>query len=152
MHVSSITKSGNTDVYIFWRFYWYNIEMETLTPEQQLQQIEHEHQIRREAAAESESEYESMSRVVEDKIQEHAPDFQASSHMPRTMTEAMPADEQSKLQELVTESFPPGKGVWAAIKDAANSNDTALLDAFHAALSGQLYDQLVASKQLKKVA
>lgn len=123
---------------------------ETLSPEQQLQQVEQDYQKRREAAAEAESEHESMSRVVEEKIQQHEPTFQASSHQPTTMTDALPADGQAKVQQWVSDVFT--KGIWRSIKTAKDSGDMALLDAFHAALSGQLYDQLVASKQFKKVA
>ena len=121
--------------------------MENLTPEQQLQQIEQDYQKRREAPAESESEYESMSRVAEDQIKQHEPSFQASSHEPvPTPTTETP----SEVQQLVTEAF--SRGIWQSIKSAHDSGDMALLDSFHAALSGELYDQLIANKKLKQVA
>lgn len=124
--------------------------METLSPEQQLRQVEQDYQKRRQAALETESEHESMSRVAEEKIQQHEPSFQASSHLPMTTTDALPADGQAKVQQWVSEAFT--KGVWHSIKTAKDSGDMALLDAFHAALTGELYDQLVARKQLKQVA
>lgn len=124
--------------------------METLTPEQQLQQIEQQHQQRQETAPETESGYESMSRVAEQNIQQHEPTFQASSHAPRSVDESMPADSQSQVQQWVSDAF--SKGVWQAIKEAKDANDPALLDSFHAALAGELYDRLVQAQQLKEVA
>ncbi len=127
--------------------------MENLTPEQQIQQIDQQYQEQHAAAPETEPGHETMSRVVEGVIQQQDPSFKAPSHDTQAMPESMPTDEQSTVQRLVTESFPPvGKGVWAAIKEARQSDDPAVLDAFHAALSGELYDQLVASKQIKQVA
>ncbi len=125
--------------------------MELLTPEQQLQHLDQQYQERRQTAPEHESEQETMSRVVEQQIQQHEPTFSASSHEPRS-SEALPMDEQARVQELVTQSFPPaGKGVWSAIKAAKESGDMALLDAFHGALAGELYKHLVESKQIKEV-
>jgi hypothetical protein len=125
--------------------------MELLTPEQQLQHLNQQYEERRQTAPEHESEKETMSRMLEQQIQQHEPTFSASSHEPRP-ADTLSGDEQSRVQELVTESFPPsGKGVWAAIKAAKATGDMALLDAFHGALSGELYNHLVESKQIKEV-
>ncbi|OGN27639.1 MAG: hypothetical protein A2941_01465 [Candidatus Yanofskybacteria bacterium RIFCSPLOWO2_01_FULL_49_17] len=126
--------------------------MENLTPAEQLQQVQQDYEKRRQNAPETEPEHESMSRVVQEQIRRHEPSFEASSHAPRSIDESMSAEALSKVQQLVAESFPPGKGLWSAIKEAKDSTDAATLDAFHAALTGKLYDELVASKQLKQVA
>ncbi len=129
--------------------------MENLSPEQQLQQLESDYQKRREAiqngGTETETEHETVSRVAEDQIKQHAPSFQASSHAPTTSSGVLTDEDHAKVQQWVSDSFASSKGVWKAIKEAAGSGDMALLDAFHAALSGELYEQLVARKQIKEV-
>src|SRR3989344_1144155 len=100
------------------------------TPEQQLQQLEQEYQRRRQELSqkigeqEQVPEKETMSQVVEESIQQHAPSFQ-------------------EWLNLVFSS-----GLSAGIKAAQAANDPALLDAFHATLTGELHEQLVAQKKL----
>lgn len=125
------------------------------TPEQQLKSLEEEYQ-RRRAEIESgpkpeqpESTHETMSRVTEEKIQQHVPAFQAPTHQPAPAASSALSDEdQTKVQSWVNDVF--SKGLDAAIKEARDA-DPALLDAFHAALTGQLHDQLVAQKKLTEV-
>lgn len=123
--------------------------MENLTPEQQLQEVQKQYEQRRESSSETEPEHETMSHVVQDQIQQHEPAFQAQTHAPRSVSGSLNDEDQAKIQQWVNDAF--SKSLWQAIKDAKNSGDMALLDAFHAALSGELYDQLVASKKLKEL-
>ncbi|OGN17395.1 MAG: hypothetical protein A3C88_00685 [Candidatus Yanofskybacteria bacterium RIFCSPHIGHO2_02_FULL_50_12] len=122
------------------------------TPEQQLQQLEQEYQRRRQELSqkigeqEQVPEKETMSQVVEESIQQHAPSFQASSHAAPTDSAALSPEEEKQVQEWVNLVF--SSGLSAGIKAAQAANDPALLDAFHATLTGELHEQLVAQKKL----
>ena len=125
--------------------------------EQQLRQLQEEYErrraeINRQAGERHEpmpSERETMSRVVEDTIQEHVPTFQASSHAAPSDDDALSLEEKETVQGWVTIAFTGS--ISSAIKAAKASNDPALLDAFHAALTGELHDQLVVQKKLELV-
>ncbi|HVZ11260.1 MAG TPA: hypothetical protein VG941_02510 [Candidatus Paceibacterota bacterium] len=110
--------------------------METLSPQEQIGRIEQEYQ--REAAVPG---HEAMSRVVEGHIQEQIPEFKAAAHAPRTMTESLPPEAAETVQGWINTVF--SHGLSEAIKAAKQSGDMALIDAFHGALSGQLYNSLV---------
>ncbi|HWA64265.1 MAG TPA: hypothetical protein VG866_00165 [Candidatus Paceibacterota bacterium] len=109
--------------------------METLSPQEQIQRVEQEYQ---QDAAPS---HESMSRVIENRIQEQIPEFKAATHAPRTMEESLPPEAAETVQSWINTVFT--HGLAEAVKAAKNSGDMALIDAFHGALSGQLYNSLV---------
>ena len=145
-------------MYIFDGVICYYDTMESLSPQQQLQQLEKEYQQRRTALEEQASEkqdsvvsgHEAMSHVVENQIQQQMPNFQASTHAPRTVSDdTLPPEAMEKIQNWINVSF--SQGVWQAIKEAKQSGDMALIDAFHGALTGQLYDSLIERKKLDQV-
>lgn len=128
---------------------------------EQLQQVEQEYQQKRAAiekqmreqgesaeAAPVPTEHETMSQVVEGAIKQHVPAFQASSHT-TTTDDSLPPDVQEKIQTWVNISFT--KGLAEGIKAAKDSNDIALIDAFHSALTGSLYQMLVEQKRMAVV-
>ena len=131
------------------------------TPSEQLQKIEQEYQQKR-AEIESQmkgqgesaehapvpSEHETMSQVVEGAIQQHVPTFQASSATTTDDT-TLPPDAQEKVQAWVNLAFT--KSLTDGIKAAKDSNDIALIDAFHSALTGHLYQTLVEQKRMEVV-
>ena len=125
--------------------------------EQQLQQLEQDYrtkraELERQAGERKESlpsEHETMSQVVQERIQQHVPSFQPTTSAPRNTDDSLPPEEQTKVQGWVTDVFT--KGLDAGLKEARNSGDPALLDAFHAALTGQLHDVLVQRKKLEDV-
>ena len=129
----------------------------TESPEQQLRQLEEKYRQERaqiqqqigERKEEMPSEHETMSRIVEEAIQQHVPTFQALSHSPVSATDDLSPEEEAKVQTWVTMVFT--KSLTKGIKAAKASDDPALIDAFHAALTGELYGQLVAGKKLETV-
>ena len=135
-------------------YFCYTEYMESATYEQQIQQFGSERDQRREEvnqqpAENRESEHETTSKTVQDIIRREAtPSFEASSHAPRSMDESLPEDEKSKLQDLLQTA--ESEGPYAAIKKAKDA-DPALLDAFHAALTGQLHDKLTQQGKLEDV-
>lgn len=144
-------------MYIFRSYFCYDGTMESLTPQQQLQKLEQEYSERKAALEQQATEtqesmiagHETMSRVLEGHIQQQVPNFQASSHAPRTVLDSLPPEETAKIQDWINTSFT--QGVWQGINQAKKSGDMALIDAFHAALSGQLYDTLIERKKLESV-
>ncbi len=131
------------------------------TPAEQLQQVEREYQRKRaeieqqmkgqgETAeqAPAPTEQETLSQVVEGAIQQHVPAFQASSHT-TTTDDSLPPDAQTKVQAWVSLAF--AKSLADGIKAARDSNDIALIDAFHSALTGSLYQMLVEQKRMEVV-
>ena len=95
------------------------------------------------------SERETLSHAVEETIQRHAPNFQASSHAAQSTDDSLPPEEQTKVQQWITEAFT--NGIDAAIKSARDSGDMALLDAFHKELTGQLHEMLIQRDKLTEV-
>lgn len=131
------------------------------TPEEQLKQIEQEYQRKRadieqqmkmgnESAeqAPAPTEHETLSKVVEGAIQQHIPEFQASSHAP-VSEDSLPPESQEKVQNWVNITF--SKSLSDGIRAAKDSNDIALIDAFHGALTGGLYKMLVEQKRMEAV-
>ncbi len=127
------------------------------SPEQQLQKLEQDYRAKRaelehQATEHREtlpSEHETMSKVVEEHIQQHVPVFQASTPAPNGSDDSLPPEERAKVQKWIMDVF--AKGIDAGIKEARASGDPALLDAFHAALTGQLHDILVQRKKLEEI-
>lgn len=129
--------------------------------EEQLRQVEQEYQQKRAELEQkmkeqgesgeqvpAPTEHETLSEVVEGVIQEHVPAFQASSHT-TTTDDSLPPDAQTKVQGWVNISF--AKSLSDGIKAAKDSNDIALIDAFHSALTGSLYQMLVEQKRMEVV-
>ncbi|MBI2026484.1 MAG: hypothetical protein HYS98_01520, partial [Deltaproteobacteria bacterium] len=90
-----------------------------------------------------------LHEVVGERIQQQAPSFTPAAPKPNSaQTPALsnPAveDLMPKVQELVDTAFQ--KGLQEAIDEALKTSDFALLDIFHSALVGQLYDDLVERK------
>ncbi len=131
------------------------------SPAEQLQQIEKEYREKRAAVEQMQhqgelaeqapppTEHETLSRVVEGAIQQHVPAFQASSHTAVPTDDALSVEAQAQVQTWVKLAFE--KGLDEGIKAAKNSNDIALIDAFHSALTGDLYRTLIDSKKLEAV-
>ena len=118
------------------------------------EQIQNQYETRREEVKklpteQQESPHETMSHIVESNIQQQVPTFQASTHVAQNTDASLPPEEQAKVQSWVNEVF--SKSLEAGIKAAADSGDMALIDAFHAALTGQLHDQLVAAKKVENI-
>lgn len=130
--------------------------MSESSPEQQLQQLEREYQRRRseiEQAAPSpeqapETTHETASRVTEEAIQQQVPAFQASSHT-AAVSDELSEEEKTTVQGWVNLVFT--KSLSEGIKTAQAAGDPALLDAFHAALTGVLHGRLVSDKKLQEV-
>ena len=131
------------------------------SPAEQLQQVEQEYRQKRaeleqqmkeggEAGEQAPvpTEHETLSQVVEGAIQQHLPAFQASSHT-TTTDDSLPPDAQDKVQAWVNLAFT--KSLTDGIKAARDSNDIALIDAFHSALTGHLYQTLVEQKRMEVV-
>ena len=127
---------------------------ETISPEQQLKQLEEDYtrrrvEIQKQAGESTEvmpSEHETLSHAVEETIQQHAPNFQASSHAAQSTDDTLPPEDQAKIQQWINDAF--ARGIDSAIKEARDSGDMALLDAFHKALTGQLHETLVQQGKL----
>ena len=125
--------------------------------EQQLQQLEREYRERRAAIEQStaspeqapETTHETVSKMTEEAIQKHVPTFQAASHSAAAVTDELSDQEKAAVQSWVNLVF--SKSLADGIKAAQASGDPALLDAFHAALTGALHDQLVSSKKLEEL-
>jgi hypothetical protein len=124
------------------------------SPEKQLQELEEEYRRRRSeieqapTGSELPAERETMSKVVQESIQSHVPEFQAPANSPDA---AVPlTDEQrAKVDEWVAMVF--AKGLDQGIKAARDANEPAMLDAFHDALTGELHEQLVQQGKLKAI-
>lgn len=127
------------------------------TPNEQLDLFEKEYQAKRRELegqltpeAVLPSEHETMSRVVEGKIQEQVPDFQAPVHqeVPSEMSDDLTPETRAKIRELVNIAF--SAGLYQSIK-ALKDSDSALVDEYHSALTGELYKVLVEKKKLEEV-
>ncbi|MEK7645970.1 MAG: hypothetical protein AAB374_02605 [Patescibacteria group bacterium] len=133
------------------------------TPEQQVQQLKEEYErrlaeIKQQAPETGESQVESeqipvehqaISETTEKVIQEQVPEFIASSHEPGHSVGELTPEAQEKVQAWVNIAFT--KSLSDGIKAAKYSNDIALIDAFHSALTGSLYQMLVEQKRMEVV-
>lgn len=97
------------------------------------------------------SDKEMLRQVVGEKIQQSAPTY-TSKPAPQTQTDdtgSIPADLKDKIQELVNHVFQ--NSLDQGIKEAVNSKNPALIDAFHDVLVDQLYDMLVERKKVDPI-
>jgi len=134
------------------------------TPEQQVQQLKEEYERRLaeikshapevgESQIESENipaEHQAVSETTEKMIQEHEPEFKASSHQPgRGIDESISPEAQAKVQEWVNLSLAnPSAGV----KAAKDSRDIGLIDIYHGALtSNAIYQEMVKRGKLQEL-
>ena len=94
---------------------------------------------------------EALRQVVGQKIQQQAPQY-VPKPAPQTQTQtdddvSYLADElKEKVQDLINLVFQ--NSLSQGIKEAAKSDNPALIDAFHDVLVDQLYDTLVARQKL----
>jgi len=99
------------------------------------------------------SEKEMLREVVGEKIQEQAPSYQAKPQPSDTTGHGSPSylspELNDKVQDLVNVVF--NKSLEEAIKEATETNNPALIDAFHDALVDQLYNDLVERKKVKPI-
>lgn len=104
------------------------------------------------------SDKELLRQVVGEQIQRHVPDYQP---VPRPAVPATPAPSgsdspsyldpalQPQVQRLVAVAF--SKGIEAAIKEAGQTQNAALIDAFHDVIVDQLFRELVKRKFVPEV-
>ncbi len=133
--------------------------MEGLSPEQQAQQFKEEYERKiagiQQAAESGESspeiapEHQAVSEVTEGIIQQQVPEFKASSHAPGRSADQLPDDMRTRIQEWINITVQdPYKGV----KAASDSQDIALIDAFHGALtSDEIFPEIVKLGKLPEV-
>lgn len=129
------------------------------TPEQQVQQLKEEYE-RKVAEIQSGSvetrpeapspEHQAVSEVTEGMIQRQVPDFKATSHEPGHSNDQLAEDARAKVQEWVNMAWTQGPA--ASVKAAQESQDMALIDAFHGALTSEaLYHQMIKEGKLPEV-
>lgn len=145
------------------------VEMNS-TIEQEIAQLEQQIAEKRsaleqeKAGPELPSEKETLREVIGEKIQQSAPQYQPAPPVqsppakPKQDLSAQTDDTtlsyvlpelKDKVQELVNLVF--NKSLDEGIKEAAKSNDAALIDAFHDVLVDELYNTLLERKKLEKV-
>jgi len=104
------------------------------------------------------TEKETLHEIIGEKIQQSAP-----QHKPVSPVQPLPVKPQQgdstlsyvlpelkeKVQELITLVF--NKGLDDGVKEAARSDNPALIDAFHDVLVDELYNVLVERKKLEEV-
>ena len=101
-------------------------------------------------------EKEILREVVREKIQEHAPRYVPSYPAPQTAPSVsvqhppsyLSEELKIKVQELVNFVFQ--KGIVYAVKEAQNTGNPALMDAFHDILVEELYKHLIDRKIIKE--
>ncbi len=100
---------------------------------------------------------EMVHEVVKEKIQEHMPSFQPSSASKpiapvqisgHTSSYVLP-EFKDAVQDLINIVF--NQSIGHAIKKVSKTNNMALIDAFHDALTDELYNALVERKKLEVV-
>ena len=103
-------------------------------------------------------EKETLREIVGEKIQHQVPQYQSASPIQPTPAKQQQDDSalgyvllelKEKVQELVNLVF--NKGLDDGVKEAARSNNPALIDAFHDVLVDELYNVLVERKKLEKI-
>lgn len=98
------------------------------------------------------TEKELLRGVVGEKIQQQAPQYQPVPAKPQQDDAAQSyilPELKDRVQELINLVF--NKGLDDGIKEAAKSNNFALIDAFHDVLVDELYNMLVERKKLEPV-
>lgn len=95
--------------------------------------------------------------VVKEKIQEHIPSYQPTTSLPVQPTIPTSGHQPSyllaELKDLVQGfiNMVFDKSLGEAIKEVSKTDNMALIDAFHDALTDELYDALVERKKLEVV-
>lgn len=123
------------------------------TLEQQIASIESDLAQKREALREQQKELphdkEILHSVVKEKINAAAPQATTPPPSDDTTATAVPPQLHQKVQALVNTAFT--KSIDDAIKEAALTNNAALIDAFHDLLVDELYNHLVERGKLKQL-
>jgi hypothetical protein len=87
------------------------------------------------------AEHQAVSETTENLIKEHVPDFQASSHQPGHKDGEISPEVREKVQEWVNAALV---NPLAGVKMARESQDMALIDIFHQALTSDvMYQEMV---------
>lgn len=135
-----------------------SIEQEIALLEQQLQEKKSALGGRETGAKEAiPSDKEILHEIVGEKIQETIPE---QSSEPQTAVPVQPApaveppiylspELKDKIQQLINLAF--SKSIDEAIREAAKTNNAALIDAFHDVIVDELYDALIERKKLEKI-
>ena len=125
------------------------------TIEQDIAELEKQLESKKAALEGEKSEKDILHGIIGEKIQEHAPAYQAQP-APSSQTHAiseppsyLSQELKEKIQSIVNLVF--SGSLEDGIKEAAKSNNAALIDAFHDILVDELYDQLVERKKIEKV-
>lgn len=101
------------------------------------------------------SEKEILHSIIGEKIQKHVPTYQpqpapsSSTHIATEPPSYLSEELKDKIREIVDLVF--SKNLEDGIREAAKSNNAAVIDAFHDILVDELYDQLVERKKIDKV-
>lgn len=120
------------------------------SPEQQVQELQAEYQRRlaeiKDRSPEVESpqeeaeqvfiEHQALSETTEQMIKEQVPQFQASSHEPMHSVDTLSEEAQATVQQWVQIA---SQDPYKAVQEAEKSQDIALIDAFHGALTSDKY-------------
>jgi hypothetical protein len=136
---------------------------ETLsTIQNDIADLERQLQTKRAALEHEKSEKEVLHEVVGDKIKVHVPAYspatkqQTKDSVPVSPSTAVPEppsylspELKEKVQALVRIVLE--KNLEEGLKEAAKSDNIALIDAFHDMLVDELYDQLLAERKIQKV-
>lgn len=113
--------------------------------------------LEKKAALEHEKpEKEVFHEVVGENIQKHIPSFQPSASVNQAPTQQtveppsyLSQELKDKVQAMVNTVF--AKSLEDGIKEAANSGNMAVIDAFHDILTDELYNQLIEKRKLDRV-
>ena len=100
---------------------------------------------------ESAPDKEMLRQVVGEKVQQHAPAYipKPAPQAQTDDTDFIPPELKDKIQELINHVFQVS--LEQGIKEAVNSKNPALIDAFHDVLVDQLYDTLLERKKVDPI-
>ncbi|MBI2062431.1 MAG: hypothetical protein HYT64_01955 [Candidatus Yanofskybacteria bacterium] len=92
-----------------------------------------------------------LRQVVGEKLQQHVPAYVPKPASPQTDDHVsyLTDELKNKIQELVNHVFQ--NSLEQGIKEAVNSKNPALIDAFHDVLVDQLYDTLLERKKVNPI-
>jgi hypothetical protein len=108
---------------------------ESATPSPELEQVPAEHQ--------------AVSETTESLIQEHVPEFKASSHQPGNHEGELAPEVRAKVQEWVNVALSDPS---AGVKMAKDSQDMSLIDVFHQTLTSDvMYQEMVKRGKLPEL-
>lgn len=128
-----------------------SIEQEISDLEQQLAEKKAALESGSESAESLPDDKEILRDVVQQKIQQHAPQYQTPAKKQQDDDGESYNDPQlvDQVQGLINIAF--SKSIDEAVKMAAASDNPALIDAFHDIIVDQLYDTLLERKKLEEV-